>query len=29
VVWTFDEFERLGNAVSNSLLLDLAGKTNR
>ncbi|MGJ8695623.1 MAG: beta-propeller domain-containing protein [Verrucomicrobiaceae bacterium] len=29
VVWTFDQFERLGNSVSNSLLLDVAGKTIR
>ena len=29
VVWTLDEFEQFGNSVSNSVLVDLAGKTNR
>ncbi len=29
VVWTFDEFERFGNSVPNSQLLDVAGKTIR
>ena len=29
VVWTFDRFEDFGNNVSNSLLLDAAGKSNR
>ena len=29
VVWTFDHFDTLGNSVTNSVLLDLAGKTIR
>ncbi len=29
VVWTFDQFDRFGNAVSNSLLVDQAGKSVR
>lgn len=29
VVWTFDEFERYGNAVSNTLLLDVLGESLR
>jgi len=29
VVWTFDEFERFGNSVPNSQLLDVAGKSIR
>ena len=29
VVWTFDHFDTFGNAVSNSLLLDQAGKSVR
>jgi len=29
VVWTFDRFDDFGNNVSNSLLLDVAGKSNR
>ena len=29
VVWTFDRFQTFGNSVPNSLLVDLAGKTNR
>jgi outer membrane protein assembly factor BamB len=29
VVWTFDRFDDFGNSVSNSLLLDVAGKTIR
>lgn len=29
VVWTFDRFDDFGNNVSNSLLLDTAGKSNR
>ena len=29
VVWTFDRYDDFGNNVSNSLLLDVAGKSNR
>ena len=29
VVWTFDQFERFGNSVPNSQLLDVAGKSIR
>lgn len=29
VVWTFDQYEAFGNDVSNTLLLDAAGATNR
>jgi hypothetical protein len=29
VVWQLDEFEKFGNSVPNSVLLDLVGKTNR
>lgn len=29
VVWTFDQYDRFGNSVPNSLLMDLAGKTLR
>ena len=29
VVWQLDEFEAFGNSVSNSVLLDLAGRTIR
>ena len=29
VVWQLDEFEKFGNSVPNSVLLDLVGNTNR
>ena len=29
VVWTFDRFDDFGNSVSNSLLMDVAGKSLR